>query len=132
MMAKPADEVYSDELLTHAKATKNRGRIPNAPIHGEGDNPVCGDHLEAWATLDAKGRIERATYDGQGCAISLAAAALFFDDVKGKTLAEVQGADRERIFELLGVRLSTSRVKCGTLGLSILKDGIRAYEERAQ
>lgn len=119
---------YSEELLAHARNAKNRGRIPGAPIHADGDNPVCGDVLEVWASLDARGRIERATFDGHGCAISLAAASLVLADAKGRTLDEVRAVDRERVFELLGVRLSTSRVKCGTLGLAVLKDGIRAYE----
>ena len=127
-IAEPTTEVYSGELLAHARDTRNRGRIAGAPIHADGDNPVCGDHLEAWAVLDSKGRIGRASFEGQGCAISLAAASLVFEDVKGKTLDEVKRADRERVFELLGLQLSTSRVKCGTLGLAVLKDGIRAYE----
>jgi nitrogen fixation protein NifU and related proteins len=120
-------DAYTDQLLGHARATRNRGRIAGAPIHADGDNPVCGDHLEAWATLDARGRIERAAFEGEGCAISLAAASLLFEDVRGRTLDEVQRLDREHIFELLGLELSTSRVKCGTLGLAVLKDGIQAY-----
>jgi nitrogen fixation NifU-like protein len=74
--------------------------------------------------------LTEAYFDGQGCVISLAAASMLMEVVEGKTLAEVKAMDRQAMLDLLGIPLTTMRVKCAMLPLRTLEKAIHVYEAR--
>jgi nitrogen fixation NifU-like protein len=69
-------------------------------------------------------------FEGKGCVISLAAASMLMEEVQGKTLDEVKKMGRQDMLDLLGVPLTTMRVKCAMLPLRALEKAIRRYEEQ--
>ena len=127
------DELYQEVLLEHSNNPKNSGLLPNANCRAEGNNPLCGDHLEL--TLVVKdGVIEDVGFDANGCAISRASASMMSDLIKGKRIDEASAifekfhamvtadGDSESLHEDLaelaafsGVRAYPMRVKCATL-----------------
>ncbi|MGH8127531.1 MAG: Fe-S cluster assembly sulfur transfer protein SufU, partial [Gammaproteobacteria bacterium] len=92
----------------------------------------CGDRLSVYLTLDGD-HIDDVSFNGSGCAISVASASLMTEALKGKTIAEVDtlfnhmhalltGNDQPegevelgKLEALAGVRAYPSRVKCATL-----------------
>jgi nitrogen fixation NifU-like protein len=68
-------------------------------------------------------------FEGKGCVISLAAASMLMEAVEGKTLDEVKKMGRQDMLDLLGVPLTTMRVKCAMLPLRALGKAIQRYEE---
>jgi nitrogen fixation NifU-like protein len=52
------------------------------------------------------------------------------EEVQGKTLDEVKKMGRQDMLDLLGVPLTTMRVKCAMLPLRALEKAIRRYEEQ--
>jgi nitrogen fixation NifU-like protein len=55
----------------------------------EGNNPLCGDRLTVWLRMEGD-LIADVTFQGLGCAISMASASLMTGAVKGKTRAEAE------------------------------------------
>jgi nitrogen fixation NifU-like protein len=126
-------DLYQEVILDHNRTPHNFRRIENADKTALGHNPLCGDQLTLYLTLDGD-RIADIAFLGSGCAISKASASIMTDALKGKTLAEAE-ALHERFHALLtgppdqkadtaglgklavfaGVREFPVRVKCATL-----------------
>ena len=124
-------DLYRDVILDHNKQPRNFGPLP-PPAHSAcGHNPLCGDQLTVYATL-AGDVVRELSFEGSGCAISIASASLMTEAVKGKTRAEVArlfgtvhalltsaGApappELGKLAALSGVREFPVRVKCASL-----------------
>lgn len=116
-------DMYRENILDHGKNPRNRGVLDPADIDFEGHNPLCGDRLRLTLRIDADNRITEVGWDGEGCAISQASASMLGEEIIGMTLDEVKQIDKQYIFDLLGIPLSMSRVKCALLSLKVLKAG---------
>ncbi|GAB4357650.1 MAG: SUF system NifU family Fe-S cluster assembly protein [Immundisolibacter sp.] len=126
-------ELYQELIVDHNKNPRNYGVLADANRHAEGYNPLCGDKVTVYLHVDGD-RVRDVSFEGAGCAISIASASLMTQAVKGKTVAEaealfgdfhamVTGADQReetanrlgKLAVLAGVREFPSRVKCATL-----------------
>jgi nitrogen fixation NifU-like protein len=129
-------ELYQDIILDHGRHPRNFRAIAHPTHSAKGYNPLCGDRVTVYLTLDGE-RIEDVSFDGRGCAISTASASLMTEILKGKTLAEADALfkgfhalitgqpvpalaqslaeDAERLEPLSGVAAYPTRVKCATL-----------------
>lgn len=116
-------DMYRENILDHSKNPRNRGVLNPADVDFEGHNPLCGDRLRLTMRLDENGRIVELAWDGEGCAISQASASMLGEMILGMTLEEVKKIDKQMIFDMLGIPLSISRVKCALLSLKVLKAG---------
>ncbi len=122
--------LYREQILDHYGHPRNQGTLEDADITCERDNIVCGDTVR----LDIKlkdGRVDDVRFSGQGCVISMASASMFTEEIKGKSIAELEALEEEDIFEMLGVELGPSRSKCGLLPLRVLKNGLAQWKEEA-
>ena len=124
-------DMYRENILDHGKHPRNRGILNPADIDFEGHNPLCGDRLRLTLRLDEEGRIAEIGWDGEGCAISQASASMLGETIIGMTLEEVKQIDKQVIFDLLGIPLSMSRVKCALLSLKVLKAGAYGLDKLA-
>ncbi len=150
MGAPELTDLYQEVLLDHYRAPRNYGHIEGATCTAEGDNPLCGDHVSVWVTVEDD-VVTDARFEGDGCAISTAAASLMTEAVKGKTLAEVEelydvlhglvtgdpadadapGPDPDlgKLAVFSGVREFPSRVKCATLAWHTLRAALSGEAE---
>jgi nitrogen fixation NifU-like protein len=124
-------ELYQQIIVEHSRSPRNF-RVPEgASASAEGDNPLCGDRITVYVTLDGE-RITDAAFQGRGCAISQASASLMTGAVKGRTVAEAEqlfhrfhdmvtgAADADakvlgKLAAFAGVKQFPSRVKCANL-----------------
>ena len=51
------------------------------------------------------------------------------DELIGKSLDDIKKIDKDFIFEMLGIPLSPSRVKCALLSLKVVKAGAYGINE---
>ncbi len=99
------EDLYREIILDHYRSPRNRGELETPPAHrAEGFNPLCGDEIVVYVTVDDESAGTGATIvdvkiGGQGCSISQASASMMSAAVKGKTLAEV--ADITRAFKAM-------------------------------
>jgi len=123
-------DLYQQVIMDHKKNPRNFREIVDANHMAHGNNPLCGDALVVYVKLN-NGVIEDVSFQGSGCAISVASASLMTETLKGKTLEEAEKlynnvhnaltgetADAElagKLQVLGGVKEFPARVKCATL-----------------
>ena len=114
------DELYRDFILDHYRNPRNSGTIENADASFEDINPLCGDKIR----MDVKirdGVVTDVKFKGRGCAISQASASLLTEDIKGKSLADIEKIGKDEVLANVGINISPARLKCALLGLKVLK-----------
>jgi nitrogen fixation NifU-like protein len=119
------DDLYQQVILDHCKKPRNFREMPGATCSAQGLNPLCGDQLKLFLTLDGD-RIKDVSFVGSGCCISKASASLLTESVKGKTRAEV-----EKMFELVHEMVTTGQVK-GDVGKLAVFTGVHKYPARVK
>ncbi len=115
------DVLYREEILDHYYASPHRGRLESPDFHAELDNPLCGDHIRMELELGPGDRIGQVRFDGDGCAISQAAASLLAGQIEGKGVDEARRFSIEEMLRLLGIPLTPARLKCGLLAWRALQ-----------
>jgi nitrogen fixation NifU-like protein len=139
-------DLYQEVILDHNRRPRNFRAIDGASRHAEGYNPLCGDRLSLYLTIEGD-VIKDASFQGSGCAISKASASMMTDSLKGKTLDEARamfgrfhdlvtgkGGDAAQLGKLAvfeGVRNYPTRVKCASLAWHTLKSAVDARDEVA-
>lgn len=126
-------DLYREVIVDHNRSPRNFRRIEPPRHDAEGHNPLCGDKLHVYLRL-RDDVIEDISFEGSGCAISVASASLMTEAIKGKTEAEAMEyfarmhalltgetsgepeiATLGKLAALSGVRDYPTRVKCATL-----------------
>ena len=102
-------DMYQDHILEHYENPYNRMALEHPTLELRDLNPLCGDEVRIQACLDDHGHLAQVGFEG-------------------KTLAEVKQMDRQEMLDLLGVPLTTMRVKCAMLALRTLQKAIHLYE----
>ena len=115
------EDLYRDYILDHYKNPRNYGDLEGATHHYHDTNPLCGDEITMFLRVGEGGRIDDVRFSGRGCAISQASASMLTDEIKGKSLDEVKGIDRQHVLANLGITISPARIKCALLSLKTLK-----------
>jgi nitrogen fixation NifU-like protein len=115
------DDLYREQILEHYKRPHNFGRLEDADLDFEDNNPFCGDEQHVFIKLDEDGRVAEVTFEGKGCAISTAATSMLTDELEGMSREELLRLPKEFILDLLGIDISATRMKCALLGLKIVK-----------
>lgn len=117
------DQIYKDLILEHWQNPQNFGVIKNADIDTELDNPFCGDKIRLTIKLN-KNKIQKIAFSGEGCAISIASASIFTEQLKNKTVQEIKNIKADDVLKDLQIQLTPSRTKCALLIFSTLKQGL--------
>ena len=130
-------ELYQEIILDHGKNPRNLRRTENFNKDAKGYNPLCGDKVHIYLKLDEQKKVQDISFEGQGCAISMASASIMTDLVKGKEEHEVkeivedflemikekdqlnnkilEDNEKTKLMSLSGVKKYPMRVKCATL-----------------
>jgi nitrogen fixation NifU-like protein len=120
--------MYMDNILEHFHEPHNFGDLPaDADIVHQEISLSCGDDLSVGAVLDDGGRVKTVRFNGRGCAISVAAASMISERIKGMTVAELAALGKKDVFDLLGFEPGLSRQNCALLGLKTLQVGVKDY-----
>ena len=144
-------ELYQEIILDHGKNPRNLRRTENFNKDAKGHNPLCGDKVHIYLKLNENKKIEDISFEGQGCAISMASASIMTDLVKGKEEFEVKeivndfldmikekpelnskklnNDEKTKLMCLSGVKNYPMRVKCATLSWHTLTSAINNSQE---
>ena len=116
-----SDELYDELILDHYESPYHRGQLEAPSCTHTERNPLCGDRVQLQLQIDSGQRIQQAFFDGEGCAISQAAASILCEHIEGMTLTEIEAFDAPAMLDLLQVQLTAVRQRCGLLGFKVLK-----------
>ncbi len=115
------DALYREEILDHYYSSAHRGRLEAPDLVADLNNPLCGDKIHLEVQLNEQGKIDAIRFDGQGCAISQAAASMLAEEIEGIDLEEARKFSADDMVRLLGIPLSPTRLKCGLLAWRALQ-----------
>jgi len=118
-------ELYQQVILDHCKHPRNFREQSPATCSAQGHNPLCGDQLKLFLTLE-DGTVKDASFVGSGCCISKASASLLTEAAKGKTRAELQ-----QIFDQVHELVTTGRV-VGDVGKLAVFAGVYKFPARVK
>lgn len=121
------DSLYREQLLDIYKNPSNRGTLSKSTVEVTERNPFCGDIITLQFDI-TDGKIKDIAFDGDVCMVAIASSSLVTDELKGKTIEEAKKLSKEEVLEMMGVDLTTSRVKCATLILDATSSAIKKYE----
>tara|TARA_Y100001936_G_scaffold122777_1_gene120012 strand:- start:627 stop:1097 length:471 start_codon:yes stop_codon:yes gene_type:complete len=144
-------ELYQEIILDHGKNPRNLRKTENFNKDAKGHNPLCGDKVHVYLKLDEDKKVQDISFEGQGCAISMASASIMTDLVKGKEEFEVKEIvkdflemikekdklnnkileenEKTKLMCLSGVKQYPMRVKCATLSWHTLTSAIDKTQE---
>ena len=134
------NDLYQEVILDHNRRPHNFRVIEAPSAKQEGFNPLCGDRLTLYLTLDGD-VIKDVAFQGSGCAISKASASLMTDALKGKSVQEARAlfeqfhgmitsapdsppADLGKLSVFAGVREFPTRIKCASLAWHTMKAAV--------
>ncbi|PIR74720.1 MAG: Fe-S cluster protein [Candidatus Magasanikbacteria bacterium CG10_big_fil_rev_8_21_14_0_10_47_10] len=116
-------DIYREYILDLYKNPLNKKRLPAADVSGQGDNASCGDVISMQLRFENDIVIDIG-FQGDGCAISQAAASLITDEVKGKSIADIALISDGQMMDMLQIPISHTRHKCALLALKTIKKAI--------
>jgi nitrogen fixation NifU-like protein len=123
---------YIDNILDHHDNPRNKHALSPADIEASGGNPGCGDIVVMYANLDENDRIVDVGFQGEGCTISQAAASMLTEDLVGRNLREVREMSYEDVIEEMGKDIVSTRTRCATLALTVMKNAAEDFLKRRQ
>ena len=144
-------QLYQDIILEHGKSPRNLGKCEGYSHTAKGYNPLCGDKVHVYLKLDTGKKVENLTFEGDGCAISLASASIMTELIRGKSIddaKEIMNAflnmikntskiqsnhldedQKTKLMSLSGVKQFPMRVKCATLSWHTLNSAMEGEKE---
>ena len=144
-------ELYQEIILDHGKNPRNLGKTENFNKNAKGHNPLCGDKVHVYLKLNENKKIEDISFEGQGCAISMASASIMTELLNGKNedqtkeivndfLEMIKNKDKldndnldenekTKLMSLSGVKQYPMRVKCATLAWHTLTSAVNNSQD---
>jgi len=145
-------QLYQDIILEHGKSPQNFGKFDGYSHEAKGYNPLCGDKVQIYLKLNNEKKVENLTFEGSGCAISIASTSIMTELVKGKSfisaksiinafLSMIKNASEIRLndldedqkikmMSLSGVKQYPMRVKCATLAWHTLTSAMEGKKQQ--
>ena len=130
-------ELYQEIILEHGKNPRNLRKTENFNKDAKGNNPLCGDNVHVYLKLNNQRKVEDISFEGSGCAISMASASIMTETIKGKEfnvakkilehflnmlkegsklgINSLSEDENTTMMSLSGVKRFPMRVKCATL-----------------
>ena len=144
-------ELYQEIILEHGKNPRNLRKTQNFNKDAKGNNQLCGDNVHVYLKLNEQRKVEDISFEGSGCAISMASASIMTDLIKGKSDNEAKEIiedflgmikenpelknnilkedDKTKLMCLSGVKQYPMRVKCATLSWHTLVSAMENGEK---
>ena len=144
-------ELYQNIILEHGKSPRNLGKCEGYNHDAKGYNPLCGDKVHVYLKVDNKKKVDSLSFEGEGCAISLASASIMTELVKGKSFDEAKDImnaflnmikntseiqsnylddnQKTKLMSLSGVKQFPMRVKCATLSWHTLVSALERKKD---
>ena len=130
-------ELYQEIVLDHGKNPRNKNICKDFNKDAKGHNPICGDKVHIFLKLNNEKKLEDISFEGEGCAISMASASIMTETIKGKefnvakkilehflnmlkegsklSINSLSEDENTTMMSLSGVKRFPMRVKCATL-----------------
>ena len=120
--------MYNKVVMDHFRNPRNVGVIENADGVGEVGNPLCGDMMTIYLTIDNE-HIDDIKFQTFGCGSAIAVSSMLTEFAKGKSLVEAKKITNKDVAKALE-GLPKNKLHCSNLGADALQMAIKDYEDR--
>lgn len=114
---------YGATIMEHFRRPRNQGPLPGADVAREGANPLCGDRIRVELAV-RDGIVADARFTANACAISVAAASLLTERVRGMSAADAHAIEDRELILALGSEIPPARHACAVLPLTTLRSAL--------
>lgn len=116
--------LYQEMILDHGRQPRYFGALEDYDYTLEGFNPLCGDKLTLYLKVK-DGNIDKASFQGEGCAISMASSSMMLEAIQGKSLDGAQ-----ELFEQFHAMVLSQSFSADKLGKLSFLEGVKSYPSR--
>jgi nitrogen fixation NifU-like protein len=122
-------DMYAEQLIYHYEHPSNKRKMEDASVSMNEENISCGDVITVYLKLSGD-RIEGVSFEGSGCVISMGSASMLTQELKGRTLAQLEKMQYGDLLKIIGIDPGPVRMHCATLSLRALKKAAFAFERK--
>ena len=120
--------MYNKTVMDHFRNPRNVGVIENPDGVGEVGNPLCGDMMTIYLSIDNE-HIQDIKFQTFGCGSAIAVSSMLTEIAKGKTIEAAKKITNKDVARALE-GLPKNKLHCSNLGADALQMAIRDYEDR--
>lgn len=117
-------DLYQEIIIDHNRSPRNFYAMEDATQQKDGFNPLCGDQVTIYLQVE-NDVVKRASFQGCGCAISIASASLMTDILIGQPIDKV-----EKLFEKFHSLMMDETIDTSGLGKLEVLAGVKEYPSR--
>ena len=117
------EDMYKEHILELYKSPSNYGTLKNHSHEKTAYNSVCGDEITV-QILVKDDVVKDVKFSGSGCVVSIIAASMLTDRIKGLKVKDVKNLNAEQMLKMLNMKLNPARMKCALLALEAVKGAL--------
>ncbi len=125
--------MYNETVMEHFMRPRNTGEITDADGIGKARNPVCGDVMHIFISVNKNNAGEEIISDIRfqtfGCVAAIATSSMTTELAKKKSLDDALKITRDDVARALG-GLPPIKMHCSNLALGALHAAINDYHEK--
>ncbi len=118
------DDMYKEQIMELYKSPSNFGTLKNPSHEKTAYNSICGDEVTV-QLLVKNNVVQDVKFSGSGCVISVIAASMLTDKIKGLKVKDVKNLNAEQMLKMLNMKLNPARIKCALLALEAVKEALK-------
>lgn len=126
------EDLYRQEILEHYHHPQNYGRLKKFTAQAHKPNPLCGDEITLQLLISKSKKVVDAGFTGSGCALSMASASIFFQNIRGKNVNQLKRLKPNQVIKLLRIDVSPARRKCALLPFDALQEIFNSAKPKDQ
>lgn len=117
--------IYKQKILDYYEKTEHKGFLENADFSATITNPLCGDQVTLSGFFEGNS-IKIIKFNGQGCILSQASAAMIAGYAEKKPIKDLLTLDSEFVQKKLNIdNIGPTRIRCILLALEALYTALR-------
>ncbi len=122
-------DMYAETLIYSYEHPQHKGVIKDAEASMHEENISCGDKITVYLKLENR-IVKDVRFDGAGCVISMGAAEILADELRGKKVQDVFKFGKDELLKLINIDPGPVRLHCATLSLRAVRKALLAHEGR--
>lgn len=120
--------MYHKKVMDYYRNEAHKGGLDNANLKTKKLNPSCGDEI-AFTGIIKDGNITDLKYEGSGCIISQAGAALLCELAVNQPIDAILSTTPEDLLSKFELTLGPNRMQCIELPLETLQNALKTYQK---
>lgn len=122
--------MYNKRVMELFTNPINVGEIKNASGVGEVGNPVCGDIMRMYLSIE-NNTIRDAKFKTFGCAAAIVSSSIATQLIIGKTVEEALKVTNDQILKEMG-EIPSQKIHCSVLAEEAIYEAVQDYKKKQQ